>query len=87
MASSAAITATATADNHEDSLEEHEEGEARSGPLPRRPGCRLVIVGDVHDAWSPRDEAALRSLEPDMVGEKSNARCKALNAWWMWSGV
>lgn len=31
-------------------------------------GCyRLVLVGDVHDAWGPRDAAALRHLSPSMV--------------------
>ncbi|GAX82597.1 hypothetical protein CEUSTIGMA_g10023.t1 [Chlamydomonas eustigma] len=29
--------------------------------------CRLIVVGDVHDAWDERDEAALHSLQGDMV--------------------
>lgn len=34
-----------------------------SSPSP----LRLVVVGDVHDAWSERDEAALSVLNPTMV--------------------
>jgi hypothetical protein len=34
---------------------------------PVHGGCRLVLVGDVHDAWGPRDVAALRHLSPSMV--------------------
>ena len=58
-------------------------GEATGG----QPGfsgrsCRLVIVGDVHDAWGPRDVAALQHLAPDMVlfvGDFGNENLKLVS--------
>ena len=44
--------------------------------------CRLVIVGDVHDAWGPRDVAALQHLAPDMVlfvGDFGNENLKLVS--------